>query len=419
MIRPIKNIIDHRLRFNPYFKSKLKAVLDQKEWSYRQLKERQNALFLTVLNRAVSRSTFYRRFYAEHGVDLNQIKSVEDIHLLPIINKNHVRNHLKEFYVGNPWIKTTGHTSGSSGTPLFIYRDYQSTISEGAYLWAQRAMFGLHPGMKIVSLRGKLDRSEMRRFNSTENCLYLSSFNLRATKAKWYYEQLQQFQPYAILAYPSSVEILANFFIEKNLTLEIPYIFTSSEQVYPHQRAKVEKVFNTKIIDWYGNAERTIALEQRKDYQYYELPLYSVNEYQENRTITTGLISKSFPLIRYDVDDVIVPQVEKTSFQIKEIMGRHDDVLILPDGTRVGRIGAVFLDIEGVDFAQILQESPERFSLNLVVNDKFSGSSQEKIQSRFHKLAGDLQYDIAFVAEEDIIRTQAGKYKLVISKIKA
>ena len=418
MIQSIKSFVNYQLRFNPYFKAQLREVLAQKQWSEDQLADRQNKLFLDMVQRAIRYSSFYRKRYAEHGVDLDRIRSVDDISRLPIITKDDVRNHRNAIYIGHRWIKATGHTSGTSGTPLVVYRDYRSTIREGAYLWAQRALYGFHPGMKFVSLRGTLDRDTMRYLDRPANCLHLSSFNLRPEHAEWYYQQIRQFKPYALVAYPSSVEILANYFRERNLELEVPYIFTSSEQVYPHQRAKVEHVFNTTIVDWYGNAERSIALEERPDGHYYELPLYSINEYESQRVITTGLMTYAFPLIRYQVDDVILPGKASQPHQIEGIAGRHDDVLLLPDGTRVGRIGAVFLDVEGLELAQIHQHQTECFSLHLVVNDSFSRASIEKIQAGLRRKAGDhLQYDIVYAQDEDIVRTRAGKFKLVVSSI--
>ena len=411
----LKDFAQYHLRFNPYFQAQLRRVLDQKQWDDNRLQQRQNEQFLRLFRRAVEHSTFYQQLYAEHGVDANRIRSVADLSQLPVVTREHIRQHTQALYIGPRWLKAVGRTSGSSGTPLTVYRDYRSTVREGAYLWAQRALFDFHPGMKVVSLRGNLDRRTMHRYDRFTNCLYLSSFNLREEHADWYYEQIRRFAPYAILAYPSSVEILANLFQAKGLALSVPYIFTSSEQVYEHQRAKVEAVFNARIVDWYGNAERSIALEQRPDGNYHVLPLYSVNEYQTDHVLTTGLTSTAFPLIRYRVDDVIVPDSDD-SYRVQAIQGRHDDVLRLPDGTRVGRIGGVFLDVAGLELAQIRQCADGRVIINLVVNRTFTSQSLATIQTELrHRIGEALPYEIAYVSPEDIVRTVAGKFKLVIS----
>ena len=411
----LKDFTQYHLRFNPYFRAQLRRVLDQKQWDDNRLQQQQNERFLHLFRQALRHSSFYQQFYAEHGVNVDSIQSVDDLPRLPVVTREHIRQHAQALYIGQPWLKTVGRTSGSSGTPLTVYRDYRSTVREGAYLWAQRALFGLHPGMKVVSLRGNLDRRVMRRYDHQARCLYLSSFNLREEQAGWYYEQIRQFAPHAILAYPSSVEVLANLFRAKGRELSVPYVFTSSEQVYEHQRAKVEAVFNTRIVDWYGNAERTIALEQRPDGYYHALPLYSVNEYQPGHVLTTGLITTAFPLIRYRVDDVIIPCSDYVH-RIQSIQGRHDDVLQLPDGTRVGRIGGVFLDVKGLELAQIRQGANGRVLINLVVNEAFTPPSVATIQTELRHRVGDaLSYEIAYVSSEDIVRTAAGKFKLVIS----
>ncbi len=397
-------------------RAELRRILDQKQWDDTRLQDHQNELFLRLFRRAVGHSSFYQQHYAEHGVNTVSIRSMADLSQLPVVTRDHIRQHTQALYIGHPWVKAVGRTSGSSGTPLTVYRDYRSTVREGAYLWAQRALFGLHPGMKVVSLRGNLDRRKMRHHDRHAQCLYLSSFNLREEHADWYYQQIQQFAPYAILAYPSSVEILANLFQAKGLTLSVPYVFTSSEQVYEHQRDKVEAVFNTQIVDWYGNAERTIALEQRADANYHALPLYSVNEYQADHVLTTGLTTTAFPLIRYRVDDVIVPHPNEP-YRVQAIQGRHDDVLRLPDGTGVGRIGGVFLDVEGLELAQIQQSTDGRVTINLVVNDAFTPQSVATIRTELrHRIGDALPYEIAYVSPEDIVRTPAGKFKLVISE---
>ena len=405
------------------FRSRLANVLEVKNWDYSKIKEKQNELFLKIFNCAVSQSSFYKKLYSEYGVNINDIKSIEDIHCLPIISRNQIKNHISDIFIGNRFFRTKGQTSGTSGTPLTVYRDYSSILTEGAYVWAQRHLFGFHPGMKVISLRGDLSRDEVRRYDPYLNCLYLSSYNLREDNTLFYHSEIEKFEPQAILAYPSSVEVLANFFMAKGLTLNVPLIFTSSEQLFDHQRVKVETAFNSKIVDWYGNAERTIAIEQRNDGFYYELPLYSFNEYKEDHTITTGLISSAFPLIRYEVNDIIKQEKEKekkgkSQFKIDSILGRQDDILLLPDGTRLGRIGRVFMEVEGLELAQVHQKVQDSFAVNLVVNKYFNEQSVSKIHEKLSKLGGNqLRYDINYVQNQDIIRTRAGKYKLVINEI--
>ena len=83
------------------------------------------------------------------------------------------------------------------------------------------------------------------------------------------------------------------FFRSLGKSVTIPLIFTSSETLYPHQRTKIEQTFGGKVADWYGNAERNVALQQSTDGWYDELPLYSVNEFYDQYVVGTSLINFS------------------------------------------------------------------------------------------------------------------------------
>ena len=228
-------------------------------------------MLVDLVNKAYRKSPFYRRFYDAHQVDISKIRSLEDIQRLPSITSEHIKSHADELFIGSRLNKLRAHTSGTTGSPMTLYRDYQSIMREGAYLWSHRMAFGYELGMKTVTLRGNLGKDRMESFDRSTNTLYLSSYNLSPNHAAWYYNRILAFQPYAILAYPSSLEILANYFQAMGKSLHVPLSFTSSETVYSYQRDKIEQCFRTKIVDWYGNAERTIALEQNAA-GYYDAP---------------------------------------------------------------------------------------------------------------------------------------------------
>ncbi len=415
-----KQFIEKQFRYNFYFYQRLRAIQVQETWDKPRLLEHQNRKFLALINKAYQYSPFYRAFYDQHGVDIQQIKSVEDIHALPHITKTDVRDNMEGIFIGKKFNRVSAYTSGTSGNPTQVYRDYQSIIEEGAYQWAHRIKFGHTPGMKTLILRGNLHRDQKERYNPFTKTLELSSYHLSASNAQWYFDKISEFAPNAVLAYPSSIESLANLFTSINKSLEIPLIFTSSETLYGHQRTKIEHVFNARIADWYGNAERTIALQERRDYLYEELPLYSANIFGDGYVLSTGLINTSFPLINYQVDDHIrlhsVHHEEANVRLINCIQGRSDDVLILPDGTRIGLLWGAFDRVPHLLLAQIVQTSMERFEVNIVVTDEFSREDEAFLERKLKEFVGEhAPFTIHKVDEKSIIKTKAGKFKLVIN----
>jgi phenylacetate-CoA ligase len=404
------------LKNNPYYIYRLHAVKKNKELDTVKLEELRYMKFRKLVYKAYNSSVFYQNLYNEHGVDIHAIQDLRDLKQLPIITKEQVKKYTKDILTIHPKLCKKAYTSGTSGTPLMVYRDYTSTVEEEAYLWAHRNNFGHYLGENVVSLRAELKRDQFKVFDPFSKIMHLSSFKLSNQTAEAYYNEIREYAPKAMYAFPSAVEILANFLLERGWEMHIPHIFTSSETLYEFQRSKIEKVFNSRVVDWYGNAERSIALEENKEGTYDELPLYSINEFEEDRTITTGLINRSFPLIRYEVQDIILPSAE--TGKITQIIGRVDDMIILPDGTRVVRLGGPFKGLDEIKFAQIIQESHDNLQINIVPSSYYTHESIPKIKERLEGYLGtEVGLQINLIEEDQLVKTERGKYKLVINRL--
>ncbi|WP_277479231.1 hypothetical protein [Catalinimonas alkaloidigena] len=205
-----------------------------------------------------------------------------------------------------------------------------------------------------------------------------------------------------------------------NKSFPVNYVFTSSETLYEFQRNKISQVFCSKVYDWYGNAERTIALEQIEQQKYYEAPLYSINQYEDNRILTTGLINDHFPLIRYEADDVINFGYDENSHKsnILGIEGRKDDLLTFYDGTKVGRMSGALKGVENIKFTQLVQSNPNSFIVNVVPCKNFTHEDQNLLRAKISSKVGEIPFEIKLVDENEIIQTKAGKYKLIVNKCK-
>ncbi|MGB3777628.1 MAG: hypothetical protein WA960_04670 [Tunicatimonas sp.] len=419
----LKQWANRQLRYNAYFRRKLRAAQRERDLKPARIAQIRNERFKKLLTKAYQKSPFYRNFYDRAGVNLQQVQTVADIEKLPIITKKELRDHVNDMFIGQQFNQVKAYTSGTSGSPLQVYRDYRSMVEEWAYQWRQRIDFGHRPGMKTVVLRGDLRRDQFEQHDPFTQSLYLSSYHLREERAAWYHEKINTFAPHAIYAYPSSAESLANLFQSLGKTVVVPRIFTSSETLYDHQRTKIEQTFSGQVVDWYGNAERNVALEQSADGWYDELPLYSINEYHDHYTVGTSLINFSLPLIRYRVDDVIrLDQPNRAQpigyRRIKSIQGRNDDVLLLPDGSRVSMIWGAFDRVPHLNRAQIVQEELETFHLNLVVCPEFGGQHEEFLRQKLAEFVGsEAHYTLSYVTEDQIIKAQSGKYKLIVNRL--
>lgn len=415
----MKDFLKFHLRHNFLLEKEIKKI--DSYFQLDSLAEKQNKAFLKVIN-AAKKTAFYPKFYERNGIDIHQIHSLEDLEKLPILQKKHIKeNPLAFLSKTKKLIKTKAYTSGSTGSPLMVYRDYKSILNENAYVWWYRQRVGLAIQDKKVSLRGDLDRSKLFYFDKTANTLFISSYQLNREKLPQIVDKICQFQPKALLAYPSSAFTLAGLLEETNKELNIPLVFTSSESLLTFQREKIEQNFKANIYDWYGTAERTIALYSESN-KYYEPPLYSVNEYLEDSVISTSFINTFFSLIRYQVDDVIQHQnkfsKEHKSLEIDEINGRAEDYVKLPDGSKIGRLDVAFKNIDGIKKAQIIQHSLHKVDI-LVVTDNFSSSEKIKLQQNLEdRLGQQIEISIKEVGENKLQQSKSEKFKFVISKLK-
>ena len=377
--------------------------------------------FVSMFKRAISKSVFYKKLYGSHGISINSVKDLSDINKLPIIDKVTIRDHINELFIGFDFMKVIGLTSGTSGTPLTLYRTAFDIATEQAYIRHYREMFGYKLGQPLLSIRGTLGKSTPHHHFKKANILYISSPNINEQTIEAYYNLVTKFGPVAIEAYPS---YLFKFCIElekKGLTLQVDHCFTSSETLMDFQREKIEPFLNTTIHDWYGNAERTILLAQNPKMEYYPLPLYSINEFNEKDIVTTSLTNYHFPLIRYKVDDII--KLKSAGFennllhpQIESISGRASDNLFLTDGSVVGCIDHAFKGVKHIEMAQVHQyENTDPIDIKIIVNQKFSKSDEDQLRANFIRMVGtETPFFFNYAKKEDMVFPKNGKYQLVV-----
>lgn len=372
-----------------------------------------------IVQFARKHSSFYRHLYRKFS---SEDISAENFGSLPMIFKRDILHNRNAMCTTLPILLKEGLTSGTSGSPLTVYRSPGSIIRENAYVWYFRSSHGLNVGDPMVSMRGKLDSSTLSYYNKAENVLYLSIYLLSAPNIRKYAQLIRDFQPKAISALPSSMYTFVNLLKQEGVDLHVPMVFTASSTLYPFQRERIETTLSTKLIDWYGNAERTITLGQCPHGNYHEFPMYSLNEFSEKGVVTTSLTNRSFPLIRYFVDDKFTllqgPCGCGRTKAIKSIEGRFEDAVVLADGSLVNGLGIAFQGVHHLQYAQIIQDEVNKIKVNLVIQPGFGKHDEEIILKRLRQRMNDsVVIEFNQVQEGDIIKSSAGKFTLVISRL--
>ena len=419
MVNQIKETITYYTRHNFLLNRQIARLdlLDSKDPEELRLIKEKEAL--RMIRFAAEHSEFYKNLY--NGIDLRG--SFGEVYAsLPEISKADIRDKEEALLTSRAKMLKKAYTSGTSGSPLNLYRSAGSILKENAYVWQYRKTMGLAVGEKHISMRGVLDNKTLNYFNKSENALYLSSYLLSRANIKRYAKYIHDFRPKAIVAFPSSLFTMVNLFEQEGLHAHVPLLFTSSETLYPFQREKIESFFKGRIYDRYSTAERSILLHECEHGNYHEAPKYSFFEFKDKGVVTTSFINKAFPLIKYRIDDTFVmmdgPCACGKGTGVSSIEGRMDDVVVLEDGTRIGRLGVAFQGIPHLRYAQIIQEKQGEILVNVVTADGFNNDNQGLLEKKLRqRLNNTLVIRFNKVKEDVIQKTRSGKFKLVVSKL--
>ncbi len=283
------------------------------------------------------------KFYKKNNLDPNMTK--ENFYNLPILNRKDILNNkfdiMSSEYANfslNSFVSVS--TSGSSGIPLIVYWNEQDYIKSNYYLWRLRKKFyNIVP--KDKSIKFITDR-----FNSSQlffikmNTMNFYKEKISNVNFKEVIKIINEFSPKALYIQPSVLAFIVNNCIKHNLKLSdsIQYIETTGELLDDTLRCVLLKHYpKINIVNMYGTEELNgIA---------YECPYKNLHIIEENvfletieqdldgygKAIATSLHNKVFPLIRYNIGDII--KIDKKTCKcgqcgnvVEVLDGRIDDV---------------------------------------------------------------------------------------------
>jgi len=148
--------------------------------------------------------------------------------------------------------------------------------------------------------------------------------------------------------------------------------------------------------------------------------LYGHIEVRENHIITTGFINKSFPLIRYKIDDVIKLKCDSSCIRCctSSILGRDNQYVLLKNGQQIGLLDHAFNfnNVKNILSAQIVQKVAGEIDLNIIPDFGFTTENKNELLGNLTQLLGeDCRIHYCEINEDQIIKTAAGKFNLMVS----
>ncbi len=415
-----------------------------------------------LLRHVMSKSDFYRSYYADHGITLDQI---EDINLsdLPPIDKKMLMDNFDDLacdktlkkddledFISNPASKGTKyknkyqviHTSGSTGVlGIFVYGEKDWDVLR-AMIITRFAKIGIKPFRKCrVAFFGAIDGnyagvSLARSSPASFMKLILLEINSPLQQA---IDSLNGFQPDVLITYNSGAYLLAQEQLRGNLKINPQKITGSGDPITPKIKETVYEAFGIYPVNCYLASESVVMAVECEEgddlhlmddwhcFEFVDDKLSPVEPGRQGNLIMTNLYNYTVPLIRYRMNDAMAVDNTPCSCglpfsRIVKLSGRSEDTLWFTkaDGSRefISPYTLIEFVVPGLVRYQFDQTSESSLLLRAVIRGD-RASTLSALQKRMEEILGakKLLEHVGFEVElVDGIRNdpKTGKFKFIL-----
>jgi len=413
-----------------------------------QLRRIQFTKLKALLHHSYKTVPFYRDRYKQAGLKPDDIRSLDDLKLLPILHKDGIRNDHKRFLSEEPRTPVFKvSTSGSTGIPMEFHISQSAAAAAnisriralewwGIKLGDRELRFGgigypMGSGVKVFAKKHFISPVRYRIMNRRT----LSAFDMSPQSMDEYWDFIQKYSPKYFFGYPSSFHIFAQYIREKGYdgkSLGLRCVVATGETLFDWQVQEIEAVFNCPVANEYGSVEVGVIayghpcgeLHIMDDFIFFEVVKSNPND-EAGEIVVTHLENWGSPLIRYNVQDLAIPLDDPFPCphglgfkKIKRVIGRYHDLIRLPSGRIVHGtyFEGLMRNVAGVQQYQVIQKKPDLFEILVVIDEEFTADQEDFIREKINL---HMEY-----AQVEIIRTQSiskeasGNLRYVISEVK-
>lgn len=425
-----------RIYYGSVYREWREKLSEWRSWSRSSIEEWEKQSLLRIIDVAAKHVPFYRHGWKE--VSWKNVRSIADLQLLPVLEKQSIRRNEHAFIADNRnpkslWIEKT---SGTTGTSLKIYWPMEMVQkwwafgevmvrnSAGVGQNIPRAMMG---GRPIV--RGDTICAPYWRFNRRWGQLYFSSYHISKKTAPEYVAALKKYGSEWMTGYGSAIAALAESAIETGIAPHpLRTVIVSGDTLLEGMRHSIEHSFQCKCFDSYSQCEGVSMAMECIYGRMHVIPMVGVMEIlREDDTpckrgevgeiVATGLLNDAMPLIRYRSGDYAAWSMEQNCACgnpnpiITQLEGRVDDYLITSDGRKIGRLSTAMKRSPTIHSAQIVQDIPGHAFLLVRPGAGYSSSDAEAVRDDIRERIGTFSLEVREVPE--IPKTPRGKTVLV------
>jgi len=382
---------------------------------------------------------FYRHRMTEAGLTPLDIRTHEDLRLLPVLTKRDIQDHQDLLVSSNvpPNKREQNQTGGSTGSPLQFFVDVErfdsrmaSTVRHNSWAGLRIGDWYAHPWGSRFDVGDTPDPNPAWRQKFLYRNLSLHTAAVSEEAMMRFVEVLRRYRPKYMVAYAQSAVLFAEFCNANNIhDITFESMIVSAEMLLPGKRGILEETFRGKVFDRYGFREVSViaseceyhsGLHVNADALIVEVEPAPNLPSGMGRVLVTDLLNRSMPLIRYEIGDLASLDTDmrcpcgRSLPLIGKIQGRTSDFLRLPSGRMIAGPSLALLaaDMRDVRQVQFIQRDPAHVTLKVVAGTGYSQRTEEELRRRMQPYL-EKESSLTIVTADSIPSEPSGKYRFV------
>jgi len=422
------------------------ADLERSQWlTIEALKRLQNERLRNLVQHSYSTTQYYRQLLDDAGISPDDIRSSEDLRLLPTLDKTIIQEKMDSMissaFDRNQLIPDS--SGGSTGVPTNFTKDIDRHRLRRADQIRHDQWCGWRLGEPYALLWGaqrdlSLIRSTREKVVSriVDRSMMFDAFEMRDSDTADLLEQLRRFRPTMLIGYANALLLLAQQMQNQGLTERLPVkgVISSAETLTNTKRTEIERSFGCDVLNRYGSREVGLiaseCAEKNGLHINFENVIVEVLDGdqpallgQRGEIVVTDLMNRGMPFLRYRMGDVGYLSSDACGCGrglpvLGSVEGRVSDFLVAADGTKIHGeyFTHLFYGVPGVRQFQLIQESHTEVRVRLVTAENRSDILLAPIIGEIEKSLGDAtSVNVEYC--DEIPPTESGKFLFTISKV--
>jgi phenylacetate-CoA ligase len=392
----------------------------------------------------------FRDLFREQGMDPGDIRSVDDLRRLPLLDRRTVCLQPERFRSRSRWGDKAlpFHTTGSTGAPFTAYHDRHSLLLASAASQRERDVltrgFGLSPTYRSLAIT--YPESASNRVAAALSEMRFLPVGPRRTRLsvlqpiEEVITAINHHRPEVLEGYGSYLEALFRMVTVRQTNMHRPQLIVYySDGMTDSGKHLIESEWGIPVISRYMAVEAFrigFMCEERRGFHLHtdltHLEIVNADGErlpagQAGEVVVSNLINRGTVLLNYRLGDVGVLSAERcpcgrTLPLLSQLLGRTHDVIYLRDGgfvhpTEIVRIfQAAMLENRRVLQYQLVQHDWERFELKLATDDRptFDRLARHYVSELRQVLGPEATIEAVYYAER-LPPGPGGKFRDVVS----